>query len=117
MAFNPKTKPQIGELSDRIRIEQATYTANSFGEPVESWSLFCYLWASINPFKSRERYFTDKWQFEDILAFTVRWQTGINEKQRIAWDDGNGLRYYNIRGIERVGRSKWINIIAQYKDS
>lgn len=115
MAFKPNVKLQIGEMSEKIAIEEATYTTNSFGEKEEIWSHYCYVWASIAPFKARERYFTEKWQFEDILVFTVRWQTGIHERQRISYDDGNGVRYYNIRGIERISRNRWLNIIAQYK--
>jgi SPP1 family predicted phage head-tail adaptor len=115
MAFRPNVKPQIGEFCNRVAIEQATTTKNSFGEDIETWSHVCYVWASVTPFNSKEKYYLDQWQFEETLSFTIRWQLGLNDKQRIVYNDGNGDRYYNIRGIERVGRNRWVNLIAQYK--
>lgn len=109
---------RIGHFDKKIIIERSVDSIDSVGQPIRSWSTFKTVFAAIRPLKARERFRADRFVFEDIQVFVIRWIVGLRPLMRIAYDDGNGTRYFNIRNIAEYedNRRRFLEITAEAQD-
>ena len=90
----------IGRLDRKIVIEQQTFSNNSIGEYVSSWSVFHTAFASVAKVSGSERVEADQITATNKVRFKVRFFDGINEAMRVLY---NGA-YYDIIEIQELDR-------------
>lgn len=81
----------IEDLRERVAIQQATLNQDAFGQPIETWTTFATVWASVLPASGDER-FSGRPDMEVAqLTHTVkiRFRTDLNEKMRLVWRGRN----------------------------
>ena len=85
-----------GKLRHRIEIQQSTDTRDGFGAVSgQTWNLFCYAWASIEPLSGREYFAAAQTQSEVSHKITMRYKAGIKTYFRVTWND----RIFNILSV------------------
>ena len=89
---------QPGRLKHRVRFEQVTETADSYGDQVEVWSEFATRYGAYNALRGDELFAAQQINTEAVGIVTVRYLPGVTEKMRIVL---NGLNY-NILHIDNV---------------
>lgn len=92
-----------GQLTERVRIEQAVEVRNSFGETVQSWETFADRWASVDTLSSREFLLQGKQQTEATHRVRMRFVTGLTSTMRIIWR-GKTLEIISL--LEQYNRSR-----------
>jgi SPP1 family predicted phage head-tail adaptor len=102
---------QLGDLNRRIVIEQPTTTKADDGQEIPSWSTLSEVWAKVSFEKGGEAMEADQLVARRIIKFWIRYRE-VDETMRILFDGG----YFNIRHIERIGRSKYLILKADYAD-
>jgi len=85
-------------MQSRVTIQTPTRTANSYGEPIETFSTFCIRWAEMIAVTGRE-VFTGSQEVNDYpVVFKLRYDDttkSITEKMRISYDS----KYYDIEAV------------------
>jgi len=87
---------RAGDLNQRIIIQQATVTRDTYGAEIQTWATYATLWASKKHQVSREFYSAQKINAEITDLFIIRYRTGITTKMRILY----GGHYYDILGAD-----------------
>ena len=101
----------IGNLDRRIVIQASTVSRDGYGEGVPAWSTFRTVWAWIRPVNVSEAEKSNKITASETVRFVVRYRSDYNEKMRIVYNSAT----YDIRGIQEVGRRKYLDITAERK--
>ncbi|MGB0443324.1 MAG: head-tail adaptor protein [Flavobacteriaceae bacterium] len=101
-------------LDERISI--LTFTENKdadTGFVSVGFSGWLNVWASQNDVSGGEKE-ENKIQVvgSGLTEFVVRWRSGISQQMRILFDN----QVYNIKRIHRIGRKKYIKIVAEQTD-
>lgn len=95
----------VGSLNNRITIQKRTLTKIK-GIPIESWDTFYTCWCSINSLYGAEVYKAIEVSLENVLNFTVRYTSSLenlNTKEyRIIWK----TRTFNIIATDYYSFSK-----------
>lgn len=99
---------RAGDLDRRITIQSVTTVQNSYGDPVESWSTFASVWASVKPYRGNEEFDAEHHRSEELKVFKIRYRQGLNHKMRIVYEGAN----YDIRSIKEIGRREGLEIEA-----
>lgn len=106
----------IGQLKDRITIEETTPTQNAYGEEVNSWATITdgvvyarVEWANTG---SGEIYSKQGIASYEAVNFVVRHRTDITAKMRILYKS----KYYNIKNIKEVEFNKYLEIVTAASD-
>ena len=110
---------RIGNLDQFITIEKEVVSgSDSMGQPIRTWATHVKCFAAIRPLKARERFRGERYVFEDFQFFVIRWVEGIAPTMRIAHDDGNGTRYFNIRNIAEMAdrRRRYLEITGEAQE-
>lgn len=102
---------QAGRLDRRIRIEEATTSADSFGQPLETWALVAEVWAELAPLKGGERWMAQQVTAETTTRFRIRYRDDVTEKMRIVYDGAE----YDIASVTEIGRREGLEIMATAK--
>ena len=89
----------VGKLNRRITIEQATETADAYGEPIKTWAELVSLWANVWPVSNTERFASAQIGREVELRMHVHYRSDITEEMRVLFDG----HYYDIQGIKEIG--------------
>lgn len=78
---------RAGPLRNRVIIQEATQSADSFGQPIETWATKYTVWASINPLTGRERELLGL-QSQDVgYRIATRYQANVTPSMRVTWTD------------------------------
>lgn len=99
----------VGQLDRQIIVQQVTLTANSYGEPVESWANYATVWARVNQLGSTERFRSDAVLKARVSRFLIRYLEGLTHEMRISYDS----QVWQIIGINVIGRNEAIEISAE----
>jgi SPP1 family predicted phage head-tail adaptor len=102
----------IGELKQRIDIEQKSESQDAFGEPTFSWSTLDTVWAKVE-METRigsEEQLADKKTNVKPTFFTIRLRSDINETNRISYRS----QTYQILNIAEV-QDRTFNVIEAVK--
>ena len=85
----------------KIDIQQATVSADSFGQPIETWTDvvgLTGLWSSAITTGGREYYAAQKLNTETMIVFKLRYVPGITTLMRVKYNS----KYYGILNINNV---------------
>lgn len=87
---------QAGKLDRRITIQQeSTFTRDSFGAKLSSWSDLATVWAEKRDLTARELFQAGQVYADVTTMFRIRYISGIDPKMRVSFES----RYYNIRSV------------------
>jgi SPP1 family predicted phage head-tail adaptor len=100
-----------GALDERITIERATFTSNTYGEPIQTWAVLATVWASREDVSDGER-----WRAAEVSAtishrFRIRFSNtvaDVNPKDRIRFDG----RVFDIHHVKELGRRAGLELTA-----
>ena len=84
-----------GRLTKKITIQKVTETKTGSGATTESWSDYIKTFASVEPLNGREFFAAQAVQAEESVKFRIRYQSGINTKMRIFYND----RIFDIQSV------------------
>ncbi len=97
-----------GLMDELVTVEQYTMTTDSnTGEKLQSWSIYSTPWARIQEGESgSETVDADRREHKQTVTFTLRYDSGINTKMRIVWEN----KYFNIINIADLERRMYLKI-------
>jgi SPP1 family predicted phage head-tail adaptor len=86
---------RIGKLRHRITIEQVTETQDANGTPIETWSCYATVQASIEPISGREYFDSQMVQADITHRIYCRYLAGVIPKMRVKFQS----RTMDIRSV------------------
>ena len=97
-----------GLMDELVTVQQFTTTTDSnTGEKLQSWSTYSTPWSRIQEGESgSETVDADRREAKQTVTFTMRYDSGINPKMRIVWEN----KYYNIINIADLERRMYLKI-------
>ncbi len=97
-----------GLMDQLVSVEKySTTTDSNTGEKLQSWSTYSTAWARVQEAESgAESVDADRREHKQSVVFTVRFDSGINVKDRILWDG----QYFNIINIANISRDMYQRI-------
>jgi len=98
-------KTNIGQLNQRIAIQQETASRGDFVQEILTWSDLTSCWSMAG---SGEGIAADQIVVTTRADFTIRYRNDIDEKMRIVYNGSN----YGILNIKNTGRSAYMTIQA-----
>jgi SPP1 family predicted phage head-tail adaptor len=107
----------IGALDRRIEVEKPVSVANDFGELVATWTSYLDVWAAIDRKASaREASSSEQIVSFQSVTFIIRYSVAasvIEPSHRIKYNN----KYYDILGVQEVGRNEQIRIVTELRDA
>jgi len=105
---------RIGKSDRRITVQRYTTTTNDYGERVQTWSTLLTVWAELMKTGEgmTERISTNQDMPVQRVRFKIRSSSdsrGIKADDRVLYNS----KYYNIQGIEEVGRQDQLVLLCQ----
>lgn len=89
---------RTGRMNKRITIQTYTQAADTYGEPIRTWSDIGTRWAAVEPLTMRE-FITAKQLASQIdIRFITRYLADIKPKMRIVYNSEN----YNIEAVINI---------------
>ena len=90
-----------GTLRERVTIQAATVSQDSYGEPIETWANLATnptVWASVGSRASGERFISGGEQIQATVSHTVtiRYRTDVTVKMRLQWRTSRYLYVENV---------------------
>lgn len=103
----------ISARMDReITIQVYTEAADSYGEPIKTWTTLAETFAHVRQQTARE-IFTGGRVAETDIVFTTRYVSGVTAKDRILYNS----KYYYLTGEPReIGRQDGLEMIARLQE-
>ena len=99
----------IGELDQRITLQNLTDTPDGIGGVTRAWSDVATVWARVKPQTGREAMAEGRMAATMLTKFTIRTRA-VDETMRIVW----GGVQYNIRQIpDSSPRDQFMDILAE----
>ena len=99
---------EAGRLDRRVMIEQVSLANDTFGDPIETWSVLDTVWADVRPVRGKELFAGQQFQAKADTRFRMRYRTNLDATMR--------LRYrgdlYSIVSILELGRQEGLEILA-----
>jgi SPP1 family predicted phage head-tail adaptor len=74
-----------GQLRERVTVEIASVTTNSFGEAVLAWSTASSVWASVEGVVAREALAAGQMDVTVTHRVKLRYLPGLSQNMRFAW--------------------------------
>lgn len=104
---------RAGRLNKRIVIEQKTTVDDDFGQPIETWSTFATVWASVEYQSGKEGFTADQLQAELITRFRIRYLANVTALMRVKF---SGV-VYDIQSVMNTNeRDREMLILAKTHD-
>jgi len=90
-----------GTLRERVTIQAATVSQDTYGEPIETWGNLATnptVWASVGSRASGERFISGGEQLMANVSHTVRirYRTDVTVKMRLQWRTSRYLYVENV---------------------
>lgn len=101
---------EIGRLSRRIEIQQATVTLDNVGGEVRTWSTVVRCWAQSRSITARERFASEQIREAREEVFIIRYRKDITPEMRIVFQE----KKYRIVGLAEIGQKSALEITAEY---
>jgi SPP1 family predicted phage head-tail adaptor len=97
---------QAGLLRQRITIETATETADSFNAPVRTWTaLASNVPAAIDTPRGDLRFVAQQFAGEAFHMVTIRYLPGVKPSSRVRLEDGRVFLVQFVRDVEERHRT------------
>lgn len=101
--------PPIGRLRERLELQSATDTLDSYGQPTRAWATYSTVWANVIPTGGSEPQVADQQNPQVSFKITIRYQAGVSSTHRAIM----GARVFNFQSVLNVDeRSRWLEIQA-----
>ena len=100
---------RAGRLDRIILIQRKTTSADSFGEPIETWATVATVWAEMVPVRGQERYAAMQQIAEIDTVFRIRYRAGITPLDRISYNS----RLYDIKHVLEIGRFEGLELMTR----
>ena len=105
---------RIGKSDRRIKVQRYTTSTNAYGERVQTWSTLLTVWAELMKAGEgmTERITTNQDMPVQRVRFKIRSSSdsrGIKADDRVLYNS----KYYNIQGIEEIGRNDQLVLLCQ----
>lgn len=101
---------KIGDMRQRLALQQEVRTADTGGGASLSWSTIKTIWAEVMPVSAREDMQGEKLSGRTTHKIITRYDSGITTDMRLLL----GARIFNIRGVRNVEeRGRFLEIIAE----
>lgn len=103
---------QAGKLRNRVTVQVATTTTNSYGQSVESWADVGTFWAYVRPLGGNEAVVAKQVQENATTAITLRWQgsTTLTILHRILFN-GRVLGITQVNDVDE--RNRQLELLCQ----
>ena len=103
----------IGALDRRVILQQPTSVVNDYGERTVTWSTYATVWAAIErkPSASERNSGEQVVSFQSV-TFMIRNSSQVellSPSYRISYDG----KYYEILGVQELGRSEQLRVITE----
>jgi SPP1 family predicted phage head-tail adaptor len=72
-----------GEFRTPVVLQNATYTKNSVGQPVETWSDVATIWAKVSPLSAREQFYAAQTQASRTHNVIMRYDSRVTPTCRL----------------------------------
>ena len=89
---------RAGRLRHRLVLQSKTYTRDSYGAALVSWTTEATVWGAIEPLTARELFAQQQIQPEAQVRIVIRYYSGLDSSWRVS----HGGLYYNI--VEVINR-------------
>ena len=97
----------VGELRERVTIEEATRVDDGVGGASASWSALATVWASVTPLSGREGTAGGRVEAHQGYRITIRYRDDVTTAMRAIWAG----RTLNIRSLaDPDGRKRWLEL-------
>lgn len=99
----------IGQLDRLIDVYSHQTTQNATGQAIKSRVFFARIYANVEYAASVEEIHADTTTSKTKIDFTIRYLSGLKESMEIKYEN----EYYEIIGIQPMGRSESMKVISQ----
>lgn len=99
---------QAGKLDRRIVIRSHTSAQDGAGQPVETLTMLCTVWAYVTHLRGPEPFQGQQFNPQRKTVFLIRWRDDIDETMQIEHDGET----YDIQSIAEKGRREGLEITA-----
>jgi SPP1 family predicted phage head-tail adaptor len=96
------TRPRIGELRQRVTLQQPNDVPDGAGGFTRSWSDLASVWARIEPLSGAERLRAVQLESAVSHRVTLRYREGVSASLRLKF----GARVFNIRAVINLEERK-----------
>jgi SPP1 family predicted phage head-tail adaptor len=99
--------PRIGELRERITIQQPVVTTDTQGGHPATWNVVATVYAKVRPFLPRVAEQLSAGAVTAIVHYeiTIRYRAAIVPTMRVAWD-GKLLRVHGVQNVDAL--DQWL---------
>lgn len=98
-----------GKLDRLVTLETNTPSADTHGQPIESWSTIASVYAEkMNP-KAVERYVNNQDAGFRTVVWRIRWRSDVDNLDRVTYDSNN----YQVKGVTEVGRKHYLLLLTE----
>lgn len=100
---------RIGDLRDRVTIQNFIRTPDEYGGYTETWQDIATVWANIKPLRGREFFQAQQIQSEVTHKITIRYTDIVKPTSRIKYNN----RIFEIKSIIDVdNRHRFLEIMC-----
>lgn len=85
MASSLPTAVPVGQMRERVTLQQASVTLDANGDPAYAWSTAATLWARVEPTGGETETLAERRTAVATYAVTIRWRAGVSVAQRLLW--------------------------------
>ena len=103
---------QYGHFKRRITIESYTTAVDANGQDIKTWGTLAEVWAGMAYEKGDESFEALQRVALRIVKFMIRYRDDVDETCRVVYDS----KYFNILGIERLHRKRYLILKCEYAD-
>lgn len=86
MSLNPYRGERIGNLRERVELQEKTVEQNEFGEEIVTYETIETVWARVEPLKGQERFEAQQVTAKLSVRIYVRHRTDLSVQDRVVWD-------------------------------
>jgi SPP1 family predicted phage head-tail adaptor len=104
--------PRIGDLADRLTLEQEVRTPDAGGGALSSWETVAELWAAVRPITGDERLRADQIAGRLTHEVWMRYRTGVLPAMRLR----QGARVLAIVAVLETGRRTFLKCLCEERD-
>lgn len=105
---------KAGKLRHEVVIQDASRSADAYGQQNPTWSTFSATYAKIENLKGNELLVAQQVNSKIDTKIKIRWVSGLRSNMRIQATHDSNTRYYNIVSINTVDEiEETIEIMCQ----
>ena len=99
---------QLGDLTERVAIEENRETYDANGDPTEAWTVTDNRWARVESADGTEAVEAGRVTAEQRFKFTMRYVTNMTPANRLTWDS----RTFEIKSVENPDAHKVAHVVV-----